>query len=418
MPSLLDILGGASDAMLGTVPSIYGGLLSEEELGQAKKRAQREALNKMASAFYAAGAPSATPKGGTGQAIMQALSAGRTGFDEGLKTQLSEKMNMQKLQQAMQSQKRAAEAQKIAQGIFTPATPAQPAPYLAGAPYSKATPAQPGGINQQAIQQLMTTPEGRAALQDIMGARKAIQPEMFSLSEGATQYSRDPITGAVTQVAAGTPKTIKPELAASFASAVDALGLPRKNASQYTEAERTQINKEMAKQRAESKMSVAVNMPSESERKSATLASRMNFSVGQMMEAVGKDPSAAKPDTIAEAARFLSQSNWLPNKLNSEQRQIVEAAQEDILDAALTLGTGAAYTREQLAGYKKAYFPQIGDTDATVRTKQARLQNLLETAQLAAGRAAKDIPSSMPQPGIADISLSDLIAERQRRARK
>ena len=246
MPSLLDILGGASDAMLGTVPSIYGGLLSEEELGQAKKRAQREALNKMASAFYAAGAPSATPKGGTGQAIMQALSAGRTGFDEGLKTQLSEKMNMQKLQQAMQSQKRAAEAQKIAQGIFTPATPAQPAPYLAGAPYGKATPAQPGGINQQAIQQLMTTPEGRSALQEIMGARKAMQPEMFSLKEGDIQYSIDPFSNAVTQVATGAPTVVKPELSASFAGAVDALGLPRKNASQYTEAERSLINKKMS----------------------------------------------------------------------------------------------------------------------------------------------------------------------------
>lgn len=206
MPSLLDILGGASDAMLGTVPSIYGGLLSEEELGQAKKRAQREALNKMASAFYAAGAPSATPKGGTGQAIMQALSAGRTGFDEGLKTQLSEKMNMQKLQQAMQSQKRAAEAQRIAQGIFTPATPAQPAAMIGGAPYGMDKPAQPGGINQQAIQQLMTTPEGRSALQEIMGARKAIQPEMFDLAEGAVRFGVDPFTSAITQVATGAPK--------------------------------------------------------------------------------------------------------------------------------------------------------------------------------------------------------------------
>jgi hypothetical protein len=112
----------------------------------------------------------------------------------------------------------------------------------------------------------------------------------------------------------------------------------------------------------------------------------------------------------------LSQSDWLPNKLNSEQRQIVEAAQEDILDAALTLGTGAAYTREQLAGYKKSYFPQIGDTDGTVRTKQARLQNLLETAQLASGRAASQIPTPIPSgASLQNISLSDLIAEQKRR---
>ena len=404
------------DGLLG-FSSPYAGLLSEEDLAQARRQAQSNALLGLSSKLLEAGAPSRTPVG-MGQALVKGIQGLQGDYQDTLKTAAMEKLNQQKIKQALDAQKRTAEAQRIAQGIFTPATPAQPAAMSGGAPYGMDKPAQPGGINQEVVQQLMAFPEGRAALQEIMGARKAMQPQMFSLKEGDIQYSIDPFSNAVTQIAAGTPKVVEPKLSASFAGAVDALGLPRKNASQYTDAERTLINKEMAKQRAESKMSVSVSMPSEGERKSATLASRMNFSVGQMMDAVGKDPSAAKPDTIAEAARFLSQSDWLPNKLNSEQRQIVEAAQEDILDAALTLGTGAAYTREQLAGYKKAYFPQIGDTDATVRTKQARLQNLLETAQLAAGRAAKDIPSPLPQPSIADISLSDLLAERQRRARK
>jgi hypothetical protein len=66
----------------------------------------------------------------------------------------------------------------------------------------------------------------------------------------------------------------------------------------------------------------------------------------------------------------------------------VESAQLDILDAALTLGPGAAYTREQLEGYRRSYFPQIGDSPAAIRDKAARLQNVIEAAKIAAGRAA------------------------------
>jgi len=117
-----------------------------------------------------------------------------------------------------------------------------------------------------------------------------------------------------------------------------------------------------------------------------------------MNQAIGFDPKAATPNTSAEIARFVSRTDFLPNKINTEQRQIVEAAQEDILDAALTLGTGAAYSREQLAGYKKSFFPQMGDSSATVKTKQERLTNLLKSAEVASGRAAKEITVPIPAP--------------------
>jgi len=69
------------------------------------------------------------------------------------------------------------------------------------------------------------------------------------------------------------------------------------------------------------------------------------------------------------------------NIATPENRQKVEAAQLDILDAALTLGTGAAYTKEQLEGYRKSYFPQLGDKPETIRDKQDRLNNILEAAK-------------------------------------
>ena len=232
------------DGLLG-FSSPYAGLLSEEDLAQARRQAQSNALLGLSSKLLEAGAPSRTPVG-MGQALVKGIQGLQGDYQDTLKTAAMEKLNQQKIKQALDAQKRTAEAQRIAQGIFTPATPAQPAAMIGGAPYGMDKPAQPGGINQEAIQQLMTFPEGRAALQEIMGARKAIQPQMFSLKEGDIQYSIDPFSNAVTQVATGAPKVVKPELSASFAGAVDALGLPRKNASQYTEAERSLINKKMS----------------------------------------------------------------------------------------------------------------------------------------------------------------------------
>ena len=192
------------DGLLG-FSSPYAGLLSEEDLAQARRQAQSNALLGLSSKLLEAGAPSRTPVG-MGQALVKGIQGLQGDYQDTLKTAAMEKLNQQKIKQALDAQKRTTEAQRIAQGIFTPATPAQPAAMIGGAPYGMDKPAQPGGINQQAIQQLMTTPEGRSALQEIMGARKAIQPEMFDLSEGAVRFGVDPFTNAVTQVATGAPK--------------------------------------------------------------------------------------------------------------------------------------------------------------------------------------------------------------------
>ena len=82
--------------------------------------------------------------------------------------------------------------------------------------------------------------------------------------------------------------------------------------------------------------------------------------------------------------------DYLVRLANDADRQIVEAAQIDMLDAALTLATGAAYTKEQFEGYKKSYFPQLGDTPEVIAAKKQRLQNTIEAAYSAAGRAAPE----------------------------
>lgn len=126
----------------------------------------------------------------------------------------------------------------------------------------------------------------------------------------------------------------------------------------------------------------------EGERKAATLLMRLQGSEKQLEQALAADPSAAKPGVVAQGLRAVGAEALANSSAVSDARQRVEAAQLDILDSALTLGTGAAYTREQLESYRRSYFPQLGDTQRTVADKHARLANVIEAAKIAAGRAA------------------------------
>jgi hypothetical protein len=136
----------------------------------------------------------------------------------------------------------------------------------------------------------------------------------------------------------------------------------------------------------------------EGERKSATLLQRLQGSQNQLTQALLDDPKAAGPQAFATAVGKLSTT--AANLFNTEARQRVEAAQLDILDAALTLGTGAAYTKDQLESYRQAYFPAYGDEPKTIADKQARLQNVISAANIAAGKAAKSVakPPSFTLP--------------------
>ena len=137
----------------------------------------------------------------------------------------------------------------------------------------------------------------------------------------------------------------------------------------------------------------------EGERKAATLLQRMQNSEAQLEQALKANPNAAKPGIVQQGLSAMGMGTTA-NMLTPEARQQVEAAQLDILDSALTLGTGAAYTKEQLEGYRKSYFPQIGDKPQTIKDKQDRLNNVLSAARIAAGRAAGQVTAPTPQSGI------------------
>jgi hypothetical protein len=128
--------------------------------------------------------------------------------------------------------------------------------------------------------------------------------------------------------------------------------------------------------------------PTEDERRSAGLAIRMEGAIAAMQ----KFPQAGRPEVPAEILRGMPlMPEAAANAATSKERQQVESAQLDALDAALTLATGAAYTKDQLKNLSKSYFPQLMDDPETVAAKEERLKKVIQTARIRAGRAEGDI---------------------------
>jgi len=417
MAGLLDIFGtGGADTM-----GLLG--MSPEDIKRNRDDAQAQALYALAGRLF---------QGGRGGAsIVEGLQQGQQAYKTAMQGNLQQQLQnaqIQELKKKRELEQAALDEQKrirniIGQGVISEQATYEgvPSQFPARDDEGNLMPNMgviPSSFDVSRIApQLMTSPEGRKALKDFQPEYKEVNGALYEITLGAPpklvagSKKRDTVTVgnvvldkdnmSVLYTAPDAP-------ASSIKEFQDFMKLPKAEQAAYLQLQE------------QKRPTTNINMPSEGERKAATLASRLNFSVGQLNEAVGADPKAALPNTAAEIARFVSRTDFLPNKINTEQRQIVEAAQEDILDAALTLGTGAAYSREQLAGYKKSFFPQMGDSAATVKTKQERLANLLKSAEVASGRAASQITAPIPKlpnvPTDAGLpSQSAIEAEIQRR---
>lgn len=163
----------------------------------------------------------------------------------------------------------------------------------------------------------------------------------------------------------------------------------RATARKLEEEKRAKATKLEEEQRKEANPFSSIT---EGERKAATLLQRLQFSQQQLKDVLQKNPDAKTPEYLPTFVEGFSETG--ANLIRSAPRQQIETAQMDLLDAALTLGTGAAYTKEQLKGYRESYFPQIGDSPDTIKDKEARLTNIIEAAKISAGRAAKLVPEA------------------------
>lgn len=207
MAGLLDIFGTGGTQTLGLLG------MSPEDIQRNRDDAQAQALYGLAARLFQGG--------NTGQSIAEGLQQGQKLYSSAMKDQLQEQLQGFQMKDLLEKRKREKEA-LARQAMIDRAVAGSYQPAMAGVPaqmveedgrYMGETPAVAGraaGLDFQTLAPvLMASAEGRKTLSDLMTSQKAMRPDTFSLAEGATQFERDPFTGQVRQVAAGTPKEQK-----------------------------------------------------------------------------------------------------------------------------------------------------------------------------------------------------------------
>lgn len=122
---------------------------------------------------------------------------------------------------------------------------------------------------------------------------------------------------------------------------------------------------------------------SESERLAAYNSGRVLQAAEDIVSAIQTDPTAVSPGNLEAAVGNVAD----PNIVRSAERQQVVSAQRELIDALLTLATGAAYNREQREGQIEGFVPKWSDKPAQVKSKLNRTLKTIEIAKVKSGRA-------------------------------
>lgn len=352
------------ESLFGSAPD-YSSVLSPEQSQQMQKNAVLQGgIGALIALLGASGKQVNAPS--TGQALAGALGAGYGGYQSSFDTTLKQMLASQQLGEYKQKQ----EARKKYEQAIAGAT-------------TQAPQAIPMATGQGSQLEMLNRPEfgGGMADTETIGALKANLPMVEKVdptiaNRAALDYLR--ATDPAKFIELTTPKAeAAPGSVKEYEYAV----------KQGYKGTFQEYNMDQLKAKA-SVSNITNIIPTEGERKAGTLANILDKNIAQLQAAVGKDPTAVKPNVAASVVKGITGSDYLARELTPDQRQVVEASQLDILDAALTLRTGAAYTREQLNGYRESYFPQLGDKPDQIKQKQIRLENLLDSAFMASGRAA------------------------------
>jgi hypothetical protein len=340
--------------------------MNEELLGllggdpdKIREQARMAGLLNFAASMLQASGPSRMP-----QSLGANIGAALPAYGQGFQGEIDSTLKNLAMNQKLQEEKRRQDAMKAFQSRIAAATTMQPTQQDEAATQSNIDPMMLEGMSKQDVINLAPKTQ---SVTDQGAINRAVMDYLAQ---------NDPVKYAemVTREPKAPPSAIQ-----EYEYAVKNDGY-KGTFTQY------QLDKARAG-------ATSLTLPSEGERKAGFLANRVSFGIQQMADVINANAPAASPEALPSLVKFLTRSDFLSNTLTSPDRQRIEAAQLDILDSALTLGTGAAYTREQLEGYRKAYFPQLGDSKTTVADKQKRLENLLESAYITAGRAA---PTTRP----------------------
>jgi len=284
MAGLLDIFGTSGADTMGLLG------MSPADIQRNREDAQAQALYALAGRLFQGG--------NTGQSIAEGLMKGQQAYKGGMQETLQSQL--QNVQLADMIRKRKLEQQQLAeqqriQGVIQGAVTKPQEIYgedIMGQQVGEGMTA--GGFDlQKAIPQLMGSAEGRKALSELVASQKAMQPEykevngaLYEISAGmpprlvAGNKKRDTVT-------VGNVVLDKDNMSVLY-TAPEAPAASIKEFQDFNKLTPTEKSAYI-KLQEQKRPSTTINMPNEGERKAATLASRLNFSVGQMNEAIGLD---------------------------------------------------------------------------------------------------------------------------------
>ena len=215
MAGLLDIFGTSGADTMGLLG------MSQADIARNRDDAQAQALYALAGRLFQGG--------NTGQSIVEGLQQGQKAYKGGMQDTLQSQL--QNVQLADMIRKRKLEQQQLAeqqriQGVIQGAVTKPQEMYgedMMGQRVGEGMTA--GGFDlQRAMPQLMSSPEGRKALTELIASNKAMSGELTTLPEGANLVRVSP-TGDVKTVASGAPKKEKVDIAGDVKEARQVLGI-------------------------------------------------------------------------------------------------------------------------------------------------------------------------------------------------
>lgn len=136
--------------------------------------------------------------------------------------------------------------------------------------------------------------------------------------------------------------------------------------------------------------------PTETQQKYAYNARRVASSLGKVAEVLEKDREAVSNWALSASqdgpASYVPGVREAGRAWTNPNAQLVQNNMADAIDALITLGTGAAYTEEQLKAARKSFLPQPGESDVVKANKFEKVQELYAQARENARSAGADLP--------------------------
>jgi len=216
MAGLLDIFGTSGADTMGLLG------MSPEDVQKNRDDAQAQALYALAGRLFQGG------RGGASivEGLQQGQQAYRTAMQGSLQQQLQNAQIQETLRKRQQEQAELAEQQRIQNVIKGGVTQPQEiyGEDIMGQRVGEGM-TSPSFDLQRVMPQLITSPQGRKSLTELLAAQKAMTGDTFNLAEGAQLGRINPITGKTEIIATGVPKKEKEDIAGEVKEARQILGI-------------------------------------------------------------------------------------------------------------------------------------------------------------------------------------------------